>query len=217
MIRVAIAEDHSLYRDGLKMLLQNNPATELVAEAANGFELVGLVKKHAPDIVLTDLRMPVMGGVEAITEITRLALHVKCIAFSNFEYEQIIVESLEAGAMGYISKSAEREEIIEAVQTVHDGYYYYCKRTTARMMKLISLSKYNPQKKEELPALKMREKEIIRLICQQKTSEEIGRLLFLSKKAIEKERLVILAKIGEKTSIGMVIFAIKNGLYSVEE
>lgn len=215
-IRVVIAEDHNLYRDGLKMLLLNNDKTDFIAEAANGKELVDLIKQHKPDIALTDLRMPIMGGVEAITEIVRLPFHVKCIAFSNFEYEQIIVDSLEAGAMGYISKSAEREEIIEAILTVYDGYYYYCKRTTARMMKLISTSKYNLQKKDTFPALKTREKEIIKLICQQKTSEEIGRLLFLSKKAIEKERLVILAKIREKSSIGIVIFAIKNGLYSVD-
>lgn len=216
-IRVVIADDHEIFRDGLRDLLQNNPNTEFVGEASNGKELVALATLHKPDIALADLRMPIMGGVEAINILTQLPSPVKCIALSNFEYEQIIVESLEAGAMGYISKSAEREEIIEAIQTVYDGYYYYCKRTTARMMKLISTSKYNPQKNEAFPALKTREKEIIRLICQQKTSEEIGKLLFLSKKAIEKERLAILAKIGEKTSIGMVIYAIKNGIYSVEE
>jgi len=216
-IRVVIAEDHVIFRDGLRLLMETNPFVEFAGEAVNGQKLLELVKTQKPDIVLTDLCMPVMGGVEAIQKISALPFKVQCIGISTFEYEQLIIQALEAGAMGYLSKNADREEIIEAIQTVHENYYYYCRRTTNRMIKHLSLSKYHPFKKENIAILTEKEIEIIRLICKKKTSKEIGQQLFLSKKAIDKYRIAILQKIKEKTSIGIVLYAIKNGLFTIDE
>lgn len=216
-IRVVIAEDHVIFRDGLRLLMEHSPAVEFAGEAANGQKLLELVKIQKPDVVLTDLCMPVMGGVDAIQKINCLPFKVQCIGISTFEYEQLIIQALEAGAMGYLSKNADREEIIEAIQTVHENYYYYCRRTTNRMIKHLSLSKYHPFKKDDKAVLTEREKEIIRMICMKKTSRAIGEQLFLSKKAIDKYRITILQKIKEKTSIGIVLYAIKNGLFTMDE
>jgi len=215
--RVIIAEDHIIFRDGLRLLLENNPTVKFVGEAPNGKILVDLVKMHKPDVVLTDLCMPVMGGVEAIQKINCLPFKVQCIGISTFEYEQLIIQALEAGAMGYLSKNADREEIIEAIHTVSGNYYYYCRRTTNRMIKHLSLSKYNSSKKESPEGLTEKEVEIIRLICMKKTSKEIGEQLFLSKKAIDKYRINILQKINEKTSVGIVLYAIKTGIFTIDE
>jgi len=216
-IRVIVAEDHVIFRDGLRLLMENTPAIEFVGEAPNGKILFDLVKMHKPDVVLTDLCMPVMGGVEAIQKISSLPFKVQSIGISTFEYEQLIIQAMEAGAMGYLSKNADREEIIQAIQTVSGNYYYYCRRTTNRMIKHLSLSKYHSFKKETPVRLTDKEVDIIRLICMKKTSKEIGEQLFLSKKAIDKYRISILQKINEKTSVGIVLYAIKNGIFTIDE
>jgi len=216
-IKVAIAEDHVIYRDGLRLLMENCSLVQFVGEAVNGQRLVELVRVCQPDVVLTDLCMPKMSGIEAIQKIKALSIHTKCIAISTFEYEQLIIQAMESGAKGYISKNAEREEIIEAIQTVYENFNYYCRRTTTRMIKHFSLSKHVPGGKKSTAALTEREIEIIRLICRKKTSEEIGEALFLSKKTIDKHRANILQKINEKTTVGIVLYAIRTGLFMIDE
>ncbi|MFT4155164.1 response regulator [Parafilimonas sp.] len=216
-IKVVVADDHDLYRDGLKMLLNQEPEIEIVGEAADGNKLVERVKETKPDVVLTDLRMPGIDGIQAIREIFEAGLSANCIAISTYDSDQLIVDALEAGAKGYIVKNAKNGEIVEAVKTVYAGDPYYCKSTGLKLARKISKSKFNPYDKMQRDLFSEQEKEIMRLVCREKTSEEIGDLLSMSPRTVERIRSKIMEKAGVKSTIGLVIYAIKNGIFFIEE
>jgi DNA-binding NarL/FixJ family response regulator len=211
-ITVIIADDHDVYRDGLRMLLNTDKDIEITGEASNGKQLIDLVKEHTPDVILTDLIMPGVDGVQAIKEIFKSGV-TRIIALSTFDTEYLIVEALEAGALGYILKNAQKGEIIEAIKTIYEFNPYYCKSTSSRLVKLISKSKFNPYTKENLDLFSDKEKEIIRLICEEKTSEEMGTILFMSKRTVDGIRAKILSKMNVKTVAGVAIYAIKNSIF----
>lgn len=215
-IKVIIADDHDIYRDGLMMLLSKAQNIHVIADVNNGEALVEQCIELSPDLVLTDLRMPLKDGIEAIKELSNLSPKIPCIALSTFDSDQLIVNALEAGASGYIIKNSQKGEIIEAISTVMDGQPYYCKSSSKLLVKLISNSKYNPYAIR--PLIKFSEKEItiIKLICEEKSSKEIGEILYLSARTIEGIRARLLDKMKVKTPAGMAIYAIKNNLYDVE-
>ncbi|MEO5650033.1 MAG: response regulator transcription factor [Ginsengibacter sp.] len=215
-IRVVIADDHVLVRDGLHMLLDMDEGIEIVAEASNGKDMVQMARQYSPDVVITDLMMPGMGGIEAIREMYLSGLR-RIIALSFYESEPLIVEALEAGALGYIAKNAQRGEIIEAIKTVYDFYPYYSRSTSSRLIRLISNSKFNPYTRTAPVLFSEKEKEIIRLICQEKSSEEISQTLLISKRTVDGLRARILSKMNVKTMAGVAIYAIKNAIYFLDE
>ena len=128
-IKVIIADDHELIRDGLKLLFNGDEQIQLIGEAVNGKELIELAAKQIPDVILTDLIMPVKDGVEAIKELFSRGIK-RIIALSTFDSERLIVDALEAGAIGYILKNAQRGEIVEAIIKVYNFKPYYCSSTT---------------------------------------------------------------------------------------
>jgi DNA-binding NarL/FixJ family response regulator len=216
IIRVVIADDHDIYRDGLKMLLSRDKELEIVAEAASGKQLVSLAAEFKPDVILTDLRMPNMDGIEAIRAIRQTDKVVRCIALSTFDSEQLIIDALEAGATGYVIKNAQKGEIIEAVKTVVLDVPYYCRSTSSRLVRLISKSNFNPYGSDRPEHFSDKEKQIIRLICEDKASQEIADILCLSRRTVEGYRTRILEKMNVKTPAGVAIYAIKNGIYSTQ-
>lgn len=215
-LSIIIADDHAVFRYGLKAMLEKDNRYRVIAEATNGEELVNLVKQFKPQVVLADMVMPVLTGIEAIRKIRELDQPPPCIALSTFSNEHLIIEALEAGAAGYIVKNAEKGEIETAIQTVYEGHPYYCKSTTTKVTGMLIKSPFNPYGKIPVPFFSEREKEIIKYICQEKTSEEIGKLLCIGIRTIESDRAKILDKMNVKTSAGVVIYAIKNFLYRVE-
>lgn len=216
-ITIVIADDHDIYRDGLFMLLTKDPHIKVVGDATNGKQLVRLFKEFRPDIVLTDLRMPELDGVTAIREIIQFNPDAKIIALSTFDSDTMVTDALEAGAMGYIVKNAERGEITEAVRMVYAGNPYYCKTTSSRLIRLIAKSEFNPYKVPSPKLFSEKEREIIKFICQEKTSKEIGDLLFMSPRTVEGHRIKILEKMNVKTTAGVAIYALKNGLFHLED
>jgi len=216
-IKVGIADDHEIFRDGLKLILTRAPSVELVFEARNGAQLIELTKKHEPDIILTDIVMPEMDGIEAVKKISAAYPAIACVALSMFNEESLIVDMLEAGANGYLIKNAGKEEIIEAIHSVYNRQPYYCRASSAKLAKMISQSKYNPYLRKKTIEFSDKELIIIKLICQEKTNREIADVLFLSTRTVEGYRLKILEKMDAKSTAGIVIYAIKNGLYKVNE
>jgi two-component system response regulator NreC len=214
-LKIIIADDHEIYRDGLKMVLKKEKWVDVVGEASNGKELVRLAKEIKPDVIITDIVMPEMDGIEALKEIMKLNLKTCAIALSMFNEETMIVEMLEAGAMGYLLKNAEKEEITEAIKSVHKNQPYYCKTTSAKLVNLISKSRFNPYKNH--PTLQFSEREIalIKLICNEKTNKEMSEELFLSSRTVEGYRTKILQKMGVKSTAGIVVYAIKTGIYKI--
>jgi DNA-binding NarL/FixJ family response regulator len=213
-IRLVIADDHEIFRDGLALMLSKQDAVVLTGQAADGEELVRLVADKRPDIVLTDIKMPRLGGIAAAKILLQRFPDLKIIALSMFDEEALIVEMLEAGAKGYLLKNADKKEILEAILTVNEGNIFYCKHTTAKLATLIVRSKLDFHKKFQEPLFTEREKEVIRLICRQHTAQEIGDLLYLSKRTVEGYRTRILEKMEVKNTAGVVIFALKHHLIS---
>jgi DNA-binding NarL/FixJ family response regulator len=206
-IRVLIADDHELYIDGLKGFFKDNAIYTIVGEAYNGQELVDKAADLQPHIVLTDLRMPLLDGSSAIHLITKANLSVKCIVLTNYENDMSIIEALEAGAIGYITKNMPKAELFTALDQVSRGYPYYCTTTNTKMIKLLARSQFNPHKHEKKKTFSEREK----------TNEEIATQLFMSRRTVENNKARLFKRMEVKTSVGMAIYAIKMGLYVLGE
>ncbi|MGB8193082.1 MAG: response regulator transcription factor [Chitinophagaceae bacterium] len=216
-IRLVIADDHEIFRDGLALMLSRQQDVVLAGQAENGRQLLELVADVQPDIVMTDIKMPIMDGIEATKLLLQQYPELKIIALSMFDEENLIVDMLEAGAKGYLLKNADKQEILDAISNVFENRTYYCRHTSARLASMIVKSKFNPYKKAEPVSFNDREKEIIRMICQQCTTQEIGERLFLSKRTVEGYRTKILEKMNVKNTAGVVIFALRHHIITEQE
>jgi DNA-binding NarL/FixJ family response regulator len=161
--------------------------------------------------------MPIKDGIESTKQFLMALPDTKVIALSMFDEENLIVEMLEAGAKGYLLKNAHKDEIIEAIKSVYKNKNYYCAHTSALLAGMIVRSMFNPVKSDEPVVLNDRERTIIKMICQQKTAEEIADKIFLSKRTVEGYRTRILEKINAKNTAGVVIYALKNGIITENE
>ncbi|MDP4216459.1 MAG: response regulator transcription factor [Bacteroidota bacterium] len=212
MIRLVIADDHEIFRDGLALMLSKQETISLVGQAGDGRELIELVRESKPDMALIDIKMPRLDGIAAARMMLQENPRLLIIALSMFEEENLIVDMLEAGARGYLLKNADKQESLEAIFTVHEGNIFYCRHTTARLASLIVNSKFDMHRKPATAKFTDRETEIIRLICQQNTAQEIGEKLFLSKRTVEGYRTRILEKMNVRNTAGVVVFALRNSL-----
>lgn len=211
-IHLLMADDHEIFRDGFKLMLTKYPDIVLVGEAENGRELVELTQKLQPDVIITDIKMPVMDGIEAAKKISELFPDIGIIGLSMFDEDDLIVDMLEAGAKGYLIKNAGKEQITEAIRTVYNNDPYYCKTTSHKLTSMIARSRFNPYKKAAKVEFSEREIEIIDLICNELTNKEISDKLFISIRTVEGHRLKILEKMNVKNTVGLVVYAIKMGL-----
>jgi DNA-binding NarL/FixJ family response regulator len=216
-IRLIIADDHEIFRDGLALMLSRQKDITLLAQAGNGKELAELTEQHNPDVIITDIKMPVMDGIQASKLILKKQPDVKIIALSMFDEETLIVDMLEAGAKGYLLKNADKQEILDAIETVYEDKTYYCHHTSAKLTNMIVKSSFNPYKKKEPVSFNERELEIIKLICQQNSSKEISDKLFLSSRTVEGYRTKILEKMNAKNTVGVVVYALKHNLIERSE
>lgn len=216
-IRLVIADDHEIFLDGLSLMLSRQEHIALVGHASDGRELIEIVAREKPDVVMTDIKMPHMDGITATRQIIRTDPDTRIIALSMFDEEDQIVEMLEAGAKGYLLKNADKQEILEAITSVYEDGTYYCKTTSSKLASMIARSKFNPYRKKEQVAFTEREQEIIQLICQQLTAQQIGDRIFLSKRTVEGYRTRILEKMNVRNTAGVVMYALKNNLIREED
>ena len=214
-LKVLLADDHEIFLDGLQAVLQKQPNIEVVGLAANGAECIKLVESANPDIILTDIMMPVMDGIAATKYLTEHHPGISIIALSMFDQDNLIVDMLEAGARGYLLKNAHKSEILEAIRSVYQNIPYYCRSTTTRLARLIGQSKFNPQNQADLVSFSDKEKEIIRMICEEKTTKEIAERLYMGSRTVEGYRIKILEKMQVRSVAGIVIYAIKHKLFEV--
>jgi DNA-binding NarL/FixJ family response regulator len=216
-IRLIIADDHEVYRDGLKTLLEKakDHSLQVIAEAANGKELISLTEQFMPDLVLTDIMMPIIDGIEATAYITKNFPSVKVIALSMFNQDNLILDMLNSGAKGYLIKNAHKDEIIEAIESVYKNTPYYCRSTSLKLAKLIAGSQFGGTVIKSRTAFSEKEMAIVKMICEEKTSKEIGDTLFLSTRTVDEYRIKIREKMEVKSTAGMVIYAIRNDLFKL--
>ena len=215
-IRILLADDHEIFRDGFKVMLKKQNEIQLIGEASNGQELVEVTKELQPDVVITDIKMPVMDGIEATRIISRECPEIGIIALSMFDEESLVVDMLEAGARGYLLKNAHKQEIIEAVKMVNEHHTYYCSATSAKLAKLIARSSFDPYKRHKPVEFSEKERAVMCLVCEEKTNKEIADMLHLSTRTIEGYRDRIQEKINAKNSAGIVVYAIKHRIYKID-
>jgi DNA-binding NarL/FixJ family response regulator len=211
-----IADDHDIYRDGLRTLLDQCGDFSVTAEAATGKQLITQCERNIPDVVLTDIMMPVMDGIAATKWLADNLPVVRVIALSMFNQDHLILDMLSAGASGYLIKNAHKSEIVEAIHSVYRNKPYYCTSTSHKLARLIGSSKIGPRANQTV-TFSEREMDMIRMICEEKTTKEIGDRLNISARTAEEYRKRIRDKMDVKGTAGMVIYAIRNDLYRIDE
>jgi len=210
-IRVLIVDDQQVFRLGLKVLIHNMEGIEVIDEASDGLMMIKKAIEIKPDLILTDIKMPELDGIAATKELFKLIPDSRVIALSAYVKDDLILQMLESGAMGYLVKSAEAYEIKEAIETVYNRKPYFCKEITARLTDIVAKNYKLPTKTEA--CFTERELEIVRLICSAFTSKEIANTLHLSKRTVEGHRTRILDKIGAKSIAGIITYAFEKGIY----
>jgi len=211
-IRVIIADDHPIFRDGFKLLLRNQGEAILIGEAEDGSSLIKLAKETSPDIIITDIVMPGVDGVAATKEISKVLPEAGIIALSMFNDDNLIVDMLEAGARGYLLKNTTKEELLEAIKAVHSGGTFYCAATSTKLTRLIAQSKFDPHKQLPKPKFTPRELDVIRLLCQEFSNKEIAAQLDISIRTVESYKENIQHKLNVRNMVGIAVYAVRNGL-----
>jgi DNA-binding NarL/FixJ family response regulator len=215
-ITVVIADDHSLIRMGFKELLENCPFTRLVGVAANGKELLDLVDKCLPQVVITDVQMPVMNGIEATIFIRQHHPGTQVVAISMYDDERLIADMLEAGARGYLMKDAPEAEIVDAIVKVFNKEYAYCSTVANKMLKITKDLSFHPFHPERLLQLNEKEREIARLVCEELCSKEIAERMNMPTRAVERCKERLLEKTGARNMVGIAKMAIKQRIYPLD-
>ncbi|MFT5780488.1 MAG: DNA-binding NarL/FixJ family response regulator [Crocinitomicaceae bacterium] len=213
-IRIALADDHKLFRSGLISILESTPNYMIVHEASNGQELLDGLATSKPDVILLDLEMPVLTGSETLQVIRKTDSEVKILLLTMHENDAFIYQMMEFGANGYLSKNTDPGVVIEAIQQVYTSGYYFSNRVSMAMLNGISDQGMSPKEQFSGHGLTARELEVLNLICKEHTTIEIGELLFLSPKTIEGYRKLLMEKTGSRNMAGLVLFSVKHGLLS---
>ena len=209
--RILLADDHALFLSGLSGLLARRPECEVVGTAANGAECLELIRTVPHDVVLMDIDMPVMDGIEATERALAEHPDEKIITLSMHAEETFYFRMVEAGAKGFILKSADLDEVVAAIHVVCEGGSFFSQELLQHLVGSLKTSRHDQP--EEL--LSDREKEILLLICKGLSNQEIGDRLFISKRTVDKHRANILEKTGCKNTANLVVWAIKNSVMAI--
>jgi DNA-binding NarL/FixJ family response regulator len=211
-ITIAIADDYKIFREGLKLCFNADENLKVVFEAEHGEELLEALKQQQPNVIIMDLNMPLMDGMEATKQITKKYSNIKILVVSMYDSDTFIIHLMENGAHGYLLKNAEPKEIIKAIYSVcENGYYFNDLVNKALLKKLVTKNNLKPSFNHNIE-LTEREQEVLKMICEEKTAAEIGKEIFLSPRSVEGIRTRLIEKIGVRNTAGLVMFAVKNGL-----
>jgi len=211
-IKVVIADDHVLFRAGVKTALSMHKDIKMIAEADNGMQLLTVLKHIQPDVILLDIQMPVMDGISTLPEIKKLYPEIKVIMLTMHNDHSMISKLMELGANSYLTKNSDSEVIYEAIKTVHEQEYFFNQLTN---IALIDGLRVKRQAEAALPMdAKLNDKEIaiLRMICEEKSTKEIADLVELSPRTVEAIRDKLKVKTGAKSLAGLVMYAVKSGL-----
>lgn len=208
-MKILLVDDHTLFRNGLKMLLDTLPGYEVTGEASNGKEFLEMLLKSQYDIVFLDIEMPEINGIEAAKRALEINQDQKIITLSMYGDEEYYDQMIEAGAKGFLLKNTNLQEVKTAIDTVMDGGNYFSQEL---MQSLLRNYKVPKEQKNQESELSEREIEILLLISEGLSNQEIGDKLFISKRTVEKHRANILDKTKSKNTAGLVMYAIKNQL-----
>ena len=211
-IKIAIADDYKIFREGLKVGLSADEGLEVLLEADNGEDLLKGLETQTPDVIIMDLKMPIMDGLEATKVVRKKYPSIKVLVVSMYDDDKFIIHLMENGANGYLLKNAEPDEIRRSIYSVHEnGYYFNDLVNKALLKKLVLKNNLKPSFNQNID-LTEREQEVLKLICEEKTAAEIGKEIFLSPRSVEGIRQRLIEKVGVRNTAGLVMFAVKSGI-----
>ena len=216
-IRIIVADDHAIIREGLDAMLSQQPDMTVVGIAANGREAIRLVDHYEPDVAIIDISMPEFNGVEAIKQILRRHPLIKVIVLSIHATKPYVYLALKAGAEGYlIKKETTGPDLVEAIHTVHRGERYLSQRIANLVRNASFQNLETPMQVSPLEKLSPREREILQLVAEGKTSQKIAKKLSISPKTVDTYRSRLMHKIGVQDMAGLIKFAIQQGVISLD-
>jgi DNA-binding NarL/FixJ family response regulator len=211
VIRVVVADDQPLVRTGLRMILTAEPDIEIVAEASNGIEAVAAAADHEPDVILIDVRMPEMDGIDATRLITAVAEPPRVLVLTTFDLDEIVYDALRAGASGFLLKDAPPDDLVAAVRTVARGDALLAPSVTRRLIAEFT-SRKRPRPEAALPTLSQRETEVLKLVARGMSNAEIARELYLGEATVKTHVGSLLAKLQCRDRVQAVVRAYESGL-----
>lgn len=215
-IRVLIVDDHGIVRAGIRSLLEGQADIEVIGEAASGWEAIEQATRLKPDVVLMDIAMGDLSGLEATQEIRERMPEVNVLALTMHDREEYFFAMLKAGALGYVLKESEPDELLAAIRAVHQGEAFLSPAVTRAVLEDY-LARPPDQGQSGYNSLTLREKEVFRLAAEGKTTREMAGMLHLSVKTLEKHRASMMRKLGLQSLPELIKYAIRNGLLEVDE
>lgn len=211
MIKIIITDDHRMFRESLRKILTIDNVADVISEAENGNDLLSQLEHLKPDIILMDIAMPVMTGIETTSKVLEKYPEIKVLALSSFGDEKYYFSMVEAGAKGFLLKNAGIDELKNAIAEVSKGGSWF----SPELLQKVILNLNSKVKRNTDTELSEREVEILKLVCQSMTNEQIAEKINLSYDTVKWHRANILAKTGRTNTAGLVIYAIKNQLIEI--
>jgi len=210
---IFLVDDHKIFRDGLRSLLERREEFQVVGETGSGEEAVQFCKKNRPDVVLMDIGLPVLNGIEATAEITRHCPETKVIMLSMYSDDASVVGAIRAGARAFVLKSGTSEDLLDALRAVAKGGFYLCPAVASRVQTRIQRGDLEPRPGTSvLDALSPREVQVLRLVAEGKTSKEIAAILELGLQTVRSYRKSLMKKVGANNIAGLTQLALAAGL-----
>ncbi|MGC2423652.1 MAG: response regulator transcription factor [Nitrospirota bacterium] len=210
-VKILIVDDHTIFRQGLRALLEAQDGLQVVGEAENGRDAAKKAQELAPDVVIMDIAMPMMNGLEATRQIKRFNPDVKVLALTMYKDEEYVFQILKSGASGYLIKDASASELITAIRSVHSGNPYFSPVISRKIMDSYLREDEEKKTRGEPDKLTNREKEVLQLIAEGNTNNEIGNLMNISVKTVETHRAHIMSKLDIHDMAGLIKYAIRKG------
>lgn len=211
-IRVLLADDHTILRAGLRMMLSVQPDIEIVGEASDGRQAITEAQRLQPDVILMDITMPELNGIEATRQVKKLLPETRVLVLTMHENEEYLFQVLRAGASGYILKEAADTELISAIRSVHAGRFYLSPPAQALMVGDYMQRVRTGEERDSYSGLTEREREILKLVAEGYTNNQIGELLFISPKTVDTHRTHVMDKLNLHSRAELVKYAMRRGL-----
>jgi DNA-binding NarL/FixJ family response regulator len=211
-IRLLLVDDHELFLEGIISLIEDEDFVNIIGTAPNGRLALDSIRQDQPDVLITDLNMPIMGGIELVKKVKSEFPEIKILVLTMHNDRSTIAEIMMAEAEGYVLKNTDRDELVKALKKISDGGTFYCNEVTEVLLERLIEQK----RKEEIKVpLTEREQEVLKLIAEEKSSEEIASHLFISRRTVETHRKNMLKKTEANTVIGLLKYGVRYGLISL--
>jgi two-component system, NarL family, response regulator NreC len=212
--RILLADDHTVVRKGLRLLLESEAEFTVIADAADGRAAVALAEQHLPDVVVMDVAMPTLNGIEAARQITAKLPHIAVVFLSMHSDESYVLKALKAGARGYLLKDSAENDLIQAVKTVRQGKSFFSPAISKMMVEDYMREMQDRELEDTYELLTTREREVLQLLAEGKSNKEVAGILNLSLYTVETHRGNILQKLNLHSGAELILYAIRKGVIS---